>query len=141
MKEEEEEEESSTTPSGLTNGASFQGYAQSGKESVDQSIQVNELRNQNQVTAATVRKVAGRNCREVNGIWVDEGYKRNMKRVTIKAQSPAYFRMLERKPELREVFQLGNRVLWVTPCGKALVIDPSAGQEEMSDEDIDRLFV
>ena len=43
-------------------------------------------------------------------------------------------------PELREVFQLGNRVTWVTPSGKALIIVPDGGREEMSDEDIDRLF-
>ncbi len=64
-----------------------------------------------------------------------------METVTIKAQSAAYFRMLERRPEIRDVFLLGNYVVWVTPSGKALIIDRGAGLEEMADADIDRLFV
>ena len=35
-----------------------------------------------------------------------------MPTVTIKAMSPAYFRLLERQPQMREVFQLGKRVVW-----------------------------
>ncbi len=126
-------------PAGV-GGLGFQGYAQAGRAGVDQSVQLNELRTQSQVTAATVRQVAGRSCREVNGVWTDEGFKTEMKRVTVKALSAAYFRMLERHPELAEVFQLGNRVLWVTPSGKALVIDPGEGCETLSDGEIDRLF-
>ena len=64
-----------------------------------------------------------------------------MKVVTVKAMSPAYFRMLERHPELKEVFRLGSRVVWITPSGTALVIDPTQGEEKMSDRKIDSLFV
>jgi hypothetical protein len=42
---------------------------------------------------------------------------------------------------MRRVFQLGNYLVWVTPSQDALVLDTSAGAEEMSDADIDRLFV
>ena len=42
---------------------------------------------------------------------------------------------------MREVFQLGNHLVWVTPSGTALIIDQNDGREEMSDADIDRLFV
>src|SRR5262249_2125844 len=41
----------------------FQGYTQTGQVGVDQSIQLYEMRTQSQVTAATVRKAAGRDCR------------------------------------------------------------------------------
>jgi Ca-activated chloride channel family protein len=61
--------------------------------------------------------------------------------VTVKAMSKAYFRILERQPNLRRVFQLGNYLVWVTPSQGALVIDANAGAEEMPDADIDRLFV
>jgi len=36
---------------------------------------------------------------------------------------------------------MGNHLVWVTPSNTALVLDQSHGQEEMSDADIDRLFV
>ena len=55
--------------------------------------------------------------------------------------SNAYFRMLERQPSVRKVFQMGNHLVWVTPSNTALVLDLSHGQEDMSDVDIDRLFV
>jgi Ca-activated chloride channel family protein len=42
---------------------------------------------------------------------------------------------------VKDVYLLGNYVIWVTPSGKALVIDANAGAETMSDADIDRLFV
>jgi Ca-activated chloride channel family protein len=42
---------------------------------------------------------------------------------------------------VRDVFRLGNYVVWVTPSNKALIIDQNAGVEELPDADIDRLFV
>ena len=60
---------------------------------------------------------------------------------SVKAMSPAYFRILERHPSCKKVFQISNHLVWVTPSGSALVVDTGAGQEEMSDADIDRLFV
>jgi Ca-activated chloride channel family protein len=41
---------------------------------------------------------------------------------------------------MSEVFQLGTHVVWVTPSGAALLVDPAEGREQMSDAEIDRLF-
>ena len=41
---------------------------------------------------------------------------------------------------MREVFQLGNHLVRVTPSGTALIIDQNDGREEMPDADIERLF-
>jgi hypothetical protein len=41
---------------------------------------------------------------------------------------------------MAEVFRLGNRVVWVTPNRSVLVTDPTDGLQEMSDDEIDRLF-
>jgi Ca-activated chloride channel homolog len=54
--------------------------------------------------------------------------------------SAAYFRILARHPEMKDVLRLGNRVVWVTPCGTALVIDAD-GKETLGDDEIDKLFV
>jgi Ca-activated chloride channel family protein len=113
----------------------------SGKEGVDLSLRLNELRTQSQMTRSAVRQVAGRSCCQINGVWLDDGFDPKMPVVKVKAQSKAYFRILEKQPQMREVFQLGNRVVWVTPSGSVLLIEPSSGQETMTDAEIDRLFV
>ena len=78
---------------------------------------------------------------EIGGLWIDEAFDAKMPTVTVKAMSKAYFRILERQPKMRDVFRLGNYIVWVAPSGTALVVDRNNGQEEMADADIDRLFV
>lgn len=114
---------------------------QSGTLGVDFAVHNNALRSQNQLGRTASRFVQNRNCIDVGGVWIDDGFNAKMETVTVKAMSTAYFRILERQPQVREVFQLGNYVVWVTPSGKALVIDQANGAEALADADIDRLFV
>ncbi|MFP6657037.1 MAG: hypothetical protein VB853_02585, partial [Pirellulales bacterium] len=58
----------------------------------------------------------------------------------IKAQSDAYFRILEKQPQMKEVFGLGNHVVWIAPNGKGLIIDTTDGKEKISDREIASLF-
>jgi Ca-activated chloride channel family protein len=116
------------------------GQAHTGKLGVDLAIALDNLRNNSQLDAVKSCRAAGRTCRQVGGGWVDEGFSSKMKTVTVKALSAAYFRLLEKHPTLQEVFRLGTRVVWVTPSGTALVIDPDSGKEKLSDKTIDRLF-
>jgi Ca-activated chloride channel family protein len=111
------------------------------KLGVDLSVQTQNLRNQGRLEYTAQRNVQGRNCLELGGVWIDENFDPKLKAVTIKAQSNAYFRMLERQPKVKDVFQLGNYVVWVTPSGDVLVIDGKHGKEELSDKEIDALFV
>jgi Ca-activated chloride channel family protein len=112
---------------------------QSGKLGVDLSVESANLKNQRRISPSATRNVAGRNCLEIGGIWIDDGYDAKMKTVTVKAQSPAYFRILERQPKVKDVFRLGNYLLWVTPNGTALVVD-TEGKEQLTDAEIDSLF-
>jgi hypothetical protein len=130
--EEEEEEGEAQSPALDTH---------SGKLGVDLSVRLSEMRNQSQVGRAKVRQAAGRTCVNLRGVWVDDGFDPNLTVVKIKAQGAAYFRMLERQPQMSEVFRLGNRVVWVTPSRTVLVIDPRSGKDAMSDDEIDALFV
>jgi Ca-activated chloride channel family protein len=114
---------------------------QTGKLGVDLSIQTNNLRNQSRLEQTAQRQVGGRNCLEIGGVWIDEDFDPKMPTLAVKAMSEAYFRLLERHPELKDVFRLGNHLLWVTPNGTALVIDTSDGKDKLSDADIDKLFV
>jgi Ca-activated chloride channel family protein len=112
---------------------------QTGKLGVDLAVLLGEMRNQSQVGQKKVRQAAGRTCVEIGGVWADQGFDAAMKQVPVKAMSPAYFRLLERHPEMKEVFQLGKQVVWVTPSGSALVITDN-GAETMTDAEIDALF-
>src|SRR5262249_44112451 len=113
---------------------------QAGKLGVDLAVEANNLRNQSRMTRNAVQRVNNRSCLEYGGVWIDEGFDAKMPIVTVKAMSAAYFRLLEKQPGLRDVFRLGNHLVWVTPSGTALAIDTSAGVETMTDADIDRLF-
>jgi Ca-activated chloride channel family protein len=113
---------------------------QAGKLGVDFAIEANNLKAQSRLTPTAQRKIVGRTCLEIGGIWIDDGYDAKMTTLTVKAQSPAYFRILERQPGMRELFRLGNYLLWVTPSQTALVIDTTQGKEDLTDAEIDALF-
>ncbi|AWM38082.1 von Willebrand factor type A domain protein [Gemmata obscuriglobus] len=117
------------------------GAYQSGQLGVDLSCAANNLRNQHRVSLTANRQVQGRNCLEIGGVWIDDGFQPNTKVVTVKAHSDAYFRVLEKQPQMKDVFLLGNHLVWVTPSGTALVVDLSEGQEKIEDNEIDALFV
>lgn len=120
-------------------GADKQAY-QGGKLGVDLSLSANGLREQQRVSLTANRQAAGRNCLEVNGIWIDEQFKADMKTVVVKAQSEAYFRILEKNPSIKDVYRLGNQLVWVAPSNTALVVDINEGKEKLEDAEIDALF-
>lgn len=87
-----------------------------------------------------MKTVDGLRFHNVDGVWVDERFERSATTVRIKAMGDGYFRLLERHPELKNILALGQRLVWTSPSGKALVIDRD-GQDKLTDEAIDRLFV
>lgn len=117
------------------------GNVQQGKLGVDLSVQANELRNQMRLSNNAQRWLGDRNALDVGGVWIDENYEASMKAVTVKSMSKAYFRILERHPEMRKVFSLGNHLVWVAPNRQALIVDVHSGVETLDDAAIDALFV
>jgi Ca-activated chloride channel family protein len=61
--------------------------------------------------------------------------------MVVKAMSDAYFRILEKNGKMKDVFRLGNYLVWVSPSKTALVIDTDDGVDKLTDEQIDKLFV
>jgi Ca-activated chloride channel homolog len=118
-----------------------QAEVQAGRLGVDLAVQMNNLRNQSQTEFTALRQVNGRNCLEVGGVWIDEGFTPKTSYVTVKAQSDAYFRILELQPKVKDVFRLGNYLVWMTPSGTALIVDGGEGKEKLGDEEINKLFV
>jgi Ca-activated chloride channel homolog len=117
-----------------------QNAVQAGKLGVDLSCQTANLRNQARLDLAALKNVGGRNVMEFGGVWIDEGFDAKMPTLTVKAQSDAYFKLLERHPKIQDVLTLGNHLVWVAPNGTALIIDASTGKETLGDDEIDALF-
>jgi Ca-activated chloride channel family protein len=114
---------------------------QAGRLGVDLSIQCCNLRNQCRIEQTAQRDLLGRDCIEVGGIWIDMGYDvKKTPTVAVKALSDAYFRLLEKHPELKEVFRMGHHLVWVTPSGTALLLDTCTGKETLTDDEIASLF-
>ncbi|HMP17787.1 MAG TPA: hypothetical protein PKD72_12240, partial [Gemmatales bacterium] len=116
------------------------GAVQQGKLGVDLSEQWNALKNQTRQSSQAQRVAYGRNCLEIQGVWVDEHFKKDIPTRAVKTMSRAYFRILDLQPRMKEVFALGQSVIWITPSGMALVIDPNEGSEDLTDEEINKLF-
>ena len=77
---------------------------------------------------------------EIGGVWVDDQFGEKTKTLVVKAQSDAYFAILAKHPKMKDVFLLGNHLVWIAPSGTALVIDASDGKEKLDDKEIDELF-
>ncbi|MBM3994800.1 MAG: VWA domain-containing protein [Planctomycetes bacterium] len=116
------------------------GEVQNGKLGVDFAVQNNALRFEQQLRNTASRFVQNRNVVDVGGVWIDDGFNAKMDMVTVKAQSEAYFDILKLHPEVKDVYALGNYVIWVTPSGKALIIDRNSGRETMPAAEIEGLF-
>lgn len=114
---------------------------QAGKLGVDLSCANNSMRFQERVSQTAQRLCNGRNCVELGGVWIDEDFNPKMTTIVVKAQSEAYFRILELQPKMKDVLRLGNHLVWVTPNQSALVIDTTEGVDKLSDAEIQKLFV
>jgi hypothetical protein len=77
-----------------------------------------------------LRQVGDRSFVLRQGRWSDTRYRDTLRRVTVKAFSPAYFSLIERLPDLKAMLALGDRV---TIGGKnvSIVLD-DAGVEQLS---------
>ena len=117
-----------------------QNAVQGGKMGVDLSVQNQNFRDQTTVSETAIKQISGRSMIEVGGVWIDEGFLKTMPTMVIQAQSDAYFRLLEKQPQLRKLFGLGNYLIWVTPGNTALVIDTQEGKNTISDHEIEQMF-
>ena len=113
---------------------------QTGKLGVDLATASNNLRGQERLTQTANRQVQGRNCVEMGGVWIDDKFDDKTKTLVVKAQSDAYFAILAKHPEVKDVYLLGNHTVWVTPSGTALVIDANDGKEKLDEKEIEALF-
>jgi Ca-activated chloride channel family protein len=113
---------------------------QAGRQAVNVAEALAELKDARSHGSALSRRVAGTTFSPLRGIWIDAAYKDGAEIVKIQYLSDAYFRVIELVPNAREVFALGERIVWQTPSGKAIVVD-AEGEESVDDEAIRVLFM
>ena len=132
----EHEAETATTNS-IPAGA---GQQTSGKEAVDLAQGLAALKTGAQAdNSEAPRTIAGRRFRKVGDAWVDQGFTSSTPTLRLRILGTAYFRLLDRHPELGPVFALGKRITWVSPNGTAVIID-AQGREDADQASLDRLF-
>ena len=81
--------------------------------------------------------VAGKNFFWQNGIWKESDYDSLKEKITIKAYSPAYFKLLQLKPEVGKYLSLGDRVIF--EAGKLTIEIAGEGLEELQPSVIEKL--
>ena len=114
--------------------------AQSGGLGVDVAMCAQNLRTQDRLSLTANKLVNGRNCLDVGGLWLDDGFTATMKTVVVKAQSEAYFKLLAKDSKMKDVFRLGNHLVYVLPSHVALVIDTNDGKTALTDAEVEAMF-
>jgi Ca-activated chloride channel homolog len=78
-----------------------------------------------------MRSASGRTFVNVGGVWSESGVTKDMKPVTVKFGSDAYFRIVKALPALRDAFALGDQV--ILAAGKYCLVVGDDGAEDAGD--------
>jgi hypothetical protein len=111
---------------------------ESGKAASDQrdakSLAAADAAVMNQALGTSELRRAGAKIFKREGdAWADVAMKNELRVYKVKAYSRSYFTLLERIPELRESFAIGDRVV---VAGKAVAIQVVTDGEELSESDV-----
>jgi Ca-activated chloride channel family protein len=119
----------------------------SGKEAVDASEQLSEMKDKQVAESQDERKLLtgtakalGRKFELRDGVWTDTSWKKENEPVKVKYLGDAYFKLLEREPDLKEAFALGEQVLVVLKSGKAVLVTKE-GKKDFTDKELDALLM
>jgi Ca-activated chloride channel family protein len=98
---------------------------QSGAKAVAMSKAIQEYKGQDNAAdnLATVKHVGKKVFTLLDGRWIDNAFKKNMKTTTVQFGSDDYFKLIKDKPELKGFLALGTKVTVVLEDGTALVVE------------------
>ena len=83
---------------------------------------------------SSVRQIDARTFELRSGVWTDARYRDDMRTLRVAPFSKSYFALLDKLPDLRAVFALGDSVIVVGRSG-AIKLDVKAG--EVSEKELD----
>lgn len=113
----------------------------SGEEAVDTAQALSQLKLADQDMVGDVRTIGEKTFVNYAGIWVDHAYdaEKHKDLFSIQYLSKAYFQLIEKDPRHKEILALGERVVWISPTGRAIAID-SKGKETLTEKEFSNLF-
>jgi hypothetical protein len=88
--------------------------------------------------AFPLRNINKRNFYNIRGVWVDSEFSEKMPSINVQFASDAYFKLLELKPELKDILTLGEKLI-VTVDGKAIFISENV-ENPVSVEELEKLL-
>jgi Ca-activated chloride channel family protein len=88
--------------------------------------------------AFPLRNINKRNFYNIRGVWVDSEFSEKMPSINVQFASDAYFKLLELKPELKDILTLGEKLI-VTVDGKAIFISENV-ENPVSIEELEKLL-
>lgn len=85
----------------------------SGRDAVNLSMAIQQYKQQDRVSTASarVRRVGKKTFYLIHGVWVDSSYKEGIKEIKISFASDEYFELLQKKPELKAFFAIGEKLI------------------------------
>jgi Ca-activated chloride channel family protein len=118
----------------------------SGKDAVRVAKAIGDLKRGETAEARTdgaaglslVKRVDERTFYFYAGFWVDGDFTDKLDKIHVKYLSDAYFELVDKLPELKKVFALGDRLIAVVN-GAALIIDDE-GKEKLDDAEMKPLL-
>jgi len=98
---------------------------ESGARAIAMSKAIQDYKKQDNAgdALATVKYVGKKVFTLIDGRWIDNAFKKEMKVTTVKFGSEEYFKLLADKPALKDFLALGQKVTVVLEDGTALVVE------------------
>jgi hypothetical protein len=90
----------------------------------------------NDRAAFSLKNINKRNFYRIRGVWVDSEFTEKMQTVNVQFGSDAYFKLLELKPEVKDILTLGERLI-LTVDGKAIFIAEDV-KDPVSADDLEK---
>ena len=88
------------------------------------------------LAASGMRRVGTRIFHLAGEVWTDAAMKSELQVYKVKAYSRSYFTLVERIPELKEAFTIGDRVI---VAGRGVAIEVVADGAELAADDLEQI--
>ncbi|HUW59133.1 MAG TPA: hypothetical protein VMZ92_21025, partial [Planctomycetota bacterium] len=120
--------------------------APSGKDAVKLAKEIGALKRgktaedgrKSRESLSLVKRIDERSFYWYAGFWVDGEFTDKLPQVHVKYLSDGYFKVLEKRPELKDAFALGERLIIVS--GKAALIIDDEGKEDVTAAELNSLL-
>jgi hypothetical protein len=100
--------------------------ADTGREAVNFSEAIGKYKDADHADreiAPAVKTVGRKIFYLLDGVWTDRDYKKEMKEIRVKYAGDEYFKLLEKHPDLKKYFALGEKVIVCLDDKTAVIVE------------------